>query len=74
MEASSLAESPAVAESRTSFAIGINGAQLTVEPADTEAARALMERLQAGPVTVSLHAYGGRRAPSWNGCKPGRSR
>lgn len=59
VEASSLAESPAVAESRTSFAIGINGAQLTVEPADTEAARALMERLQAGPVTVSLHAYGG---------------
>ena len=52
-------ERPAAVENRTSFAIGINGAQLTVEPADTEAARALMERLQAGPVTVSLHAYGG---------------
>lgn len=56
---SSPAESPVAVESRTSFAIGVNGAQLTVEPADTEAARALMERLQAGPVTVSLHAYGG---------------
>lgn len=27
--------------------------------ADTDAARSLAERLQDGPVTVSLHAYGG---------------
>ena len=52
-------ESPAAVENRTSFIIGINGVQLMVEPADTDAARALMERLQAGPVTVSLHASGG---------------
>ena len=52
-------ERPAAVENRTSFIIGINGVQLMVEPADTDAARALMERLQAGPVTVSLHAYGG---------------
>lgn len=56
---SSPAESPAAVESHTSFIIGVNGMQLMVEPADTNAARALMERLQAGPVTVSLHAYGG---------------
>jgi hypothetical protein len=30
-----------------------------VELADTDAARALVEQLQTGPVTLSLHAYGG---------------
>ena len=42
-----------------SFAISIDGAQLEVELADTDAARALVEQLQTGPVTLSLHAYGG---------------
>lgn len=32
---------------------------LAVTPADTDAARVLAERLQAGPVTVNLHEYGG---------------
>ena len=47
------------AESSTFFVIGVDGAQLEVELADSDAARALVEQLQAGPVTVSLHAYGG---------------
>ena len=46
-------------EARALFLIDVGGAQLTVKPADTEAARALMDHLQAGPVKVSLHAYGG---------------
>ena len=51
--------SAASAEHVDSFAIGVGGAQLAVALADTDAARALAEKLQAGPVTVSLHAYGG---------------
>jgi len=42
-----------------SFAIGVGDTQLVVTLADTDAARALAEKLQEGPVTVSLHAYGG---------------
>ncbi len=57
--ASSSAASLSKAKNATSFFISINGTQLKVELADTDAARALVERLQAGPVTVSLHAYGG---------------
>ena len=49
----------ASAEHVDSFAIGIGDTQLVVTLADTDAARALAEKLQAGPVTVSLHAYGG---------------
>ena len=46
-------------ETSTSFLIDVNGVQLMAKPANTEAARTLMEQLQAGPVTVNLHAYGG---------------
>ena len=49
----------ASAEHVDSFAIGVGDTQLVVTLADTDAARALAEKLQAGPVTVSLHAYGG---------------
>ena len=42
-----------------SFAIGVGDTQLVATLADTDAARALAEKLQTGPVTVSLHAYGG---------------
>ena len=47
------------AERVDSFVIGVGDAQLAVTLADTDAARALVQQLQAGPVTVSLHAYGG---------------
>jgi len=47
------------AQATATFVIGVDGAQLEVELADTDAARALAEQLQAGPATVSLHAYGG---------------
>lgn len=47
------------AEHVDSFAIGVGDTQLVVTLADTDAARALAEKLQAGSVTVSLHAYGG---------------
>lgn len=47
------------AQTHTSFVIAIGDMRLAVSPADTEAARALMEQLQSGPVTLSLHAYGG---------------
>lgn len=49
----------ASAEHVDSFAIGVGDTQLVVTLADTDAARALAEKLQEGPVTVSLHAYGG---------------
>ena len=49
----------ASAEHVDSFAIGIGDTQLVVTLADTDAARALAQRLQDGSVTVSLHAYGG---------------
>ena len=49
----------ASAEHVDSFAIGVGDTQLVVTLADTDAAHALAEKLQAGPVTVSLHAYGG---------------
>ena len=49
----------ASAEHVDSFAIGVGDTQLVATLADTDAARALAQRLQAGPVTVSLHAYGG---------------
>lgn len=39
--------------------VDVNGAQFAMAPADTEAARALVEQLANGPVKVSLHAYGG---------------
>ena len=48
----------ASAEHVDSFAIGIGDTQLVVTLADTDAARALAQRLQDGSVTVSLHAYG----------------
>lgn len=47
------------AESAGSFVIGVGDKQLVAVLADTDAARTLAERLQDGPVTVSLHAYGG---------------
>ena len=49
----------ASAERADSFVIGVGDAQLAVTLADTDAARALVQQLQAGPVTVSLRAYGG---------------
>ena len=49
----------ASAKHADSFVIGVGDAQLAVTLADTDAARALVQRLQAEPVTVSLHAYGG---------------
>ena len=49
----------ASAEHVDSFAIGVGDTQLVVTLADTDAARALAQRLQDGSVTVSLHAYGG---------------
>ena len=49
----------ASAEHADSFALSVGDTQLVVTLADTDAARALAQRLQAGPVTVSLHAYGG---------------
>ena len=69
--ASASAESASVMESRNasgsasavqvhnSFVIDAGDMQLTVSAADTKAARTLMEQLQSGPVTISLHAYGG---------------
>ena len=42
-----------------SFGISANGKQFEAQFADTNAARALAEQLQTGPVTVSLHPYGG---------------
>jgi len=42
-----------------SFVISTNGRQFEVQLADTNAARALAEQLQTGPITVSLHPYGG---------------
>ena len=39
--------------------MSVGDMQFAVAPADTDAAHALIEQLQAGPVTVSLHAYGG---------------
>ena len=42
-----------------SFVIGVGDAQLVATLADTDAARALAERLQEGPVSLSLSAYGG---------------
>ena len=47
------------AEAAGSFIISANGKQLEVRLANTNAARALAEQLQTGPVTVSLHPYGG---------------
>lgn len=49
----------ASAESANTLALSVGGARFTVALAGTEAARALVEQLQAGPITVSLHAYGG---------------
>ena len=50
------------AEAIESFIISANDKQLVVRLANTDAARALSEQLQAGSVTVSLHAYGGAQA------------
>ena len=47
------------AEAAESFVISANDKQLEVRLANTNAARALAEHLQAGPVTVDLHPYGG---------------
>lgn len=53
-------ESGAVDEAAAdSFVIGIGDAQLVATFADTDAARVLAERLQEGPVSLSLSAYGG---------------
>lgn len=49
----------ASAKHADSFVIGVGDAQLAVTLADTDAARALAQRLQAEPVTVGLHPYGG---------------
>ena len=59
-ESAVLPQSGAVsAERADSFVIGVDGTQLVATLADTDAARALAQRLQDGSVTVSLHAYGG---------------
>lgn len=58
-EPSTAVESSSAAEASASFLVSVGDAQFAVAPADTDAARSLMEQLQAGPVTVSLHAYGG---------------
>lgn len=42
-----------------SFVISVGDARLTATFADTDAARALAEQLQASPVSLTLHAYGG---------------
>ena len=47
------------AEASKSIVISANDQQLEVRLANTDAARVLAEQLQAGPVTVSLHPYGG---------------
>ena len=47
------------AEAAESFVISADGKQFEVRFANTYAARALAEQLQAGPVTVDLHPYGG---------------
>ena len=39
--------------------VTIGDTTLQATLADTEAAAALVERLQTGPVTLNLHAYGG---------------
>ena len=39
--------------------VTVGNTTLQATLADTEAAATLAERLQAGPVTLSLHAYGG---------------
>ena len=49
----------ASAERTDLLVISVGDTQLVVTPADTDAARALAQRLQAGSVAVSLHAYGG---------------
>lgn len=46
-------------EGADTFVIYVGDRPLAVTPAGTEAARALAERLQDGPVTLNLHAYGG---------------
>ena len=46
-------------ESKDSFIISIGETKLVASLSNTKAARALVERLQAGPVTLNLHAYGG---------------
>ncbi|MEE0045148.1 MAG: cyclophilin-like fold protein [Ellagibacter isourolithinifaciens] len=57
------AVSPAVATSAESeeavIVITAGDASFEMTPADTDAARELVGKLQDGPVTVSLHAYGG---------------
>ncbi|WP_418922955.1 cyclophilin-like fold protein [Ellagibacter isourolithinifaciens] len=57
------AASPAVATSAESeeavIVITAGDASFEMTPADTDAARELVGKLQDGPVTVSLHAYGG---------------
>ena len=53
------ADSVEDAEGADTFVIHVGDSQLTVTLANTDAARALAEHLQAGPVTVNLHAYGG---------------
>ena len=39
--------------------VTVGDTTLTMEPADTEAARELVEHLQEGPVTLELSEYGG---------------
>lgn len=57
------AASPAVATGAESeeavIVITAGDASFEMTPADTDAARELVGKLQDGPVTVSLHAYGG---------------
>lgn len=53
------ADSVEDAEGTDTFVVHVGDAQFTVTLANTDAARALAEHLQTGPVTVNLHAYGG---------------
>jgi len=46
-------------EGADTFVIYVGDRPLAVTPAGTEAARTLAERLQDGPVTLNLYAYGG---------------
>ena len=56
---SSAAAIGAESEKAVMVRIATGDVVLEMTPADTDAARALASKLQDGPVTVSLHAYGG---------------
>lgn len=56
---STTAESTESGEAIEVVIINAGGAALEMALADTDAARALVEKLQDGPISLSLHAYGG---------------